>query len=61
MVVATSLNFWNRVAEGQKDRNEAAGGQGRGTRLALRTAPSERVMKFVFACVSLLLYMCMYM
>ena len=61
MMVVMMLNFWNRVVEEQKEQNEAAGGQGRYTRLAWCTTPSERVIKFVFAYVSLFLYMYMYM
>ena len=57
MMVVMMLNFWNRVVEEQKEQNEAAGGQGRYTRLAWCTTPSERVIKFVFAYVSLFLYM----
>ena len=61
MMVVMMLNFWNRIVEEQKEQNEAAGGQGRYTRLAWCTTPSERVIKFVFAYVSLFLSMYMYM
>ena len=61
MMVAMMLNFWNRVVEEQKEQNEAAGGQGRYTRLAWCTTPSEQVIKFVCAYVSLFLCMYMYM
>ena len=59
MMVVMMLNFWARVVEEQKEQNEAAGGQGRYTRLAWCTTPSERAIKFVFAYVSL--FLCMYM
>ena len=59
MMVVVMLSFWNRVVVEQTERNEAAGGQGRYTRLAWRTTPSEQVIKFVFAYVSL--FLCMYM
>ena len=61
MMVVMMLNIWNRIVEEQKEQNEAAGGQGRYTRLAWCTTPSERVIKFEFAYVSLFLYMYMYM
>ena len=61
MMVVMMLNFWNRVVEEQKEHNEAAGGEGRYTRLAWRTTPSKRVIKLVFAYVSRFLYMYMYM
>ena len=61
MMVVMMLNFWNRVVEEQKEQNEAAGGQGRYTRLAWCTTPSKRVIKFVCAYVSLFLCMYMYM
>ena len=35
-MVAMLLKLWNRVVEEQKEQNEAAGGQGRYTRLAWR-------------------------
>ena len=61
MMVVMMLNFWNRVVEEQKEHNEAAGGQGRYTRLAWCTTPSERVIKVVFVYISLFLCMYMYM
>ena len=60
MMVVVMLNFWNRVVEEQKEHTEAAGGQGRYTRLAWCTTPSERVIKYVCAYVSLFLRMYMY-
>ena len=60
MMVVMMLNFWNRVVEEQKEHNEAAGGQGRYTRLAWCTTPSERVIKFAFAYVSLYVYVYVY-
>ena len=44
-MVVMMLNFWTRVVEEQKEHNEAAGGQGRYTRLAWCTTPSERVIR----------------
>ena len=59
MMVVMLLKVWKRVVEEQKEQNEAAGGQGRYTRLAWCTTPSERIIKLVFAYVSRFLYMYM--
>ena len=56
MMVVAMLNFWNRIVEEQKEHIEAAGRQGRYTRLAWSTTPSERIINVVCAYVSLYVY-----